>query len=430
MTKKSRYLILAACIVFFILAAPAVLLYVRGIAYDPATGGFYNTGILAVKCDPKDIMIKLDGKLYQTGAGTLRFLKPKEYEVSLEKPGYLTWSKRLSVDEGRVTWANPAGQNIILFFDQAKQQMLSEAATAFLETDGEIFYTTPQELVTTSLSAPDQTASYPLPAPAADLSMVPGGQILAVKTQATSTPWLLFDSSQNIFLPASQALDASDKLKYQDNSTLYVIKPAGLFAVNLKTGKSAPVLAGAKDLLYEGGYYYYLVGTSSGLSLYSTPALDQPGTLLTAGLPMADATRIIINAQKQAYILLDHSLYLIASQPTLVAEGIKSLRLNPDKDTLALVNDSEFLRLNSGSSRPDLVSRSLFPITNGIILPNYGNGFLVKDKQILAEELDARDHQNEFVLYSGLKTPSFTISDDARKMVVLDGNQLKILTIR
>lgn len=430
MSKKSRYLILAACIVFFVLAAPAILLYVRGLAYDPESGSFYKTGILAIKSDPKSVDVKLDGQLYQKKAGTLRFLKPKEYLVSLEKTGYQTWSKRLPVEAGRVTWANPAGRNIVLFFSSPKTINLADDVTNFLERDGKIFYTSGTQLFVTSLANPQQKSASPLPAPAGKLLSIPGGSLVAVSTQSTTTPLLLYDNNAKDFLTASHFLNKFSQPKYQNGNQLYVIEPEGLYVYNLDTGQKTLTIAGTKNFLYEGGYYYYLAAGHNGLNFYSTPDPNQPGTLLAEDLPTATDSQIFINAQKQAFVLLGQSLYKIGNKPILVSDNIKSLRTDPDKTVIALITSAEFLRLNPESSRPELLSRSLYPMSQGVILPDYGYGFVVKEQELFAEELDARDKQNEFLLYTGLGPLDFTISPDAKTAVILDGQKLKILTLR
>jgi len=430
MTKKSRYLILAACIVFFMLAAPAILLYVRGMAYDKITGSFYKTGILAVKSEPKDIQIKLDGELYRKGAGTLRFIKPKEYVVSLEKNGFQTWSKRLPVESAKVTWANPAGQNIILFFDKPQMQIVSEDASRFLMRAGRIFFTTPKELFATTLAKPEEKTAYPLKAPVQQITAIPGGDLLALKTQSTSTPWQIFDAGQNVFTATGQGLDKDAEIKFQDSGKLYILEENKLIGVSLANNKKTALLENIENILYEGGYFYYLRIENNSLSFYTSASLEQPGILLAQKLPVAKNTRIILNSQKQAFVLLDQTLYRIADQPVLLAENVKNLELSPNKDTLALTTSSELLAVYPGSSKTELVSRSLHQTTHGLILPAFGYGFLAKENKVIAEELDLRDRQNEFILYSGEGPLDFSLSEDAKQLVVLDNLKLKILTIR
>jgi len=430
MTKKSRYLILSACIVFFILAAPALLLYVRGIGYDTETGNFYKTGILAVKSEPKEIDIKLDGKLYKKGAGNLRFIKPKEYLVALEKAGYQTWSKRLNVEAGKVTWTNPAGQNIFLFFDKPGEKTVDKKGTAFVQSENRLFYLSGKRLMATSLSSPEKQDSYDLAFEAIGLTAVPGGKLLAIHTADPKTPWQIFDGAYGAFLPLGQNLGEKTQVKYQDGNKLYVLEDSTLFFIDLKSQKKTLVLAGVADLIYKNGYFYYLAAKNGSLALLYTPDMSQPGALLAENMPMAESARILLNSEKQAFVLLDQNLYQIASKPVLIAENVTSLELNSEEDTLGIISGSEFLRMNVGAEKPELVSRSLYPLSKGLVLPDYGYGIFLKENKVVAEELDTRDHQNEFTLYTGSELKDYAISADAKTLIVLDGTSLKILTLR
>jgi len=114
MTKKSRYILIIIGFAVFLISAPLIILYVRGVAYDFSKNSFIKTGILAVKTEPKNVNIFLDGKLKQKNSGNIRFLKPKEYQIELKKDGYFNWSKRLPIEPGQVTWVGNSFQKLYL----------------------------------------------------------------------------------------------------------------------------------------------------------------------------------------------------------------------------------------------------------------------------------------------------------------------------
>ncbi|MCX6797283.1 MAG: PEGA domain-containing protein, partial [Candidatus Doudnabacteria bacterium] len=142
MSKKARYLIIATCFVFFILASPLIVLYVRGIGFNFKTGEFYKTGILAVRVEPKSTNIFLDAKLVKKSEGNIKFLKPTEYFVALEKDGYQKWSKRLEVNTGKVTWANPENNKIFLFLESPQDSSINHETLNFYVQNDKIFYLT------------------------------------------------------------------------------------------------------------------------------------------------------------------------------------------------------------------------------------------------------------------------------------------------
>src|SRR4051812_12268993 len=102
MSKKARYLIIAAGFILFIILAPLTVLYVSGINYDFKTGHFTRTGIMGFKVDPKDASIFIDGKLIKKTAGNIGFLNSGEYQVKVSKDKYRDWTKRLRIEANKV----------------------------------------------------------------------------------------------------------------------------------------------------------------------------------------------------------------------------------------------------------------------------------------------------------------------------------------
>src|SRR5574340_748921 len=126
MTQSSRYILILAGFILFLVAAPVIIMYVRGFTYDFKNNKFVSTGILAVRSDPKSANVYLDGKLKRKNSADLKFLAPREYDLELQKDGYLTWSKRLQVRPGQVTWAGPVGSKIFLFHSNPENRNLAQ----------------------------------------------------------------------------------------------------------------------------------------------------------------------------------------------------------------------------------------------------------------------------------------------------------------
>ena len=112
MVKKTRYFIIAIGFVFFLIAAPVIVLYVKGVNFDFDSKSFIQTGILAVRSNPTDAAIFLDGQQKRQNQGDVKFLVPGAYQVQIKKAGYSDWSKRLNVEAGQVTWASPAYSSV------------------------------------------------------------------------------------------------------------------------------------------------------------------------------------------------------------------------------------------------------------------------------------------------------------------------------
>lgn len=109
MTLKKRRIILALCILLFLLAVPFVLLYTAGYRWD-SKFQLYKTGGLYVSSPLSDSQIFVNDKLeketniLQSGL-FLQGLKPGKYSILITKEGYWPWSKNLQIKTQFVTEA-------------------------------------------------------------------------------------------------------------------------------------------------------------------------------------------------------------------------------------------------------------------------------------------------------------------------------------
>jgi hypothetical protein len=67
--------------------------------------GFAPTGLLVANSDPKGASVYIDGKLATATDDTLN-LSPGEYEIKIEKDGYLPWQKNLTIKKEVVRQTN------------------------------------------------------------------------------------------------------------------------------------------------------------------------------------------------------------------------------------------------------------------------------------------------------------------------------------
>lgn len=81
-----------------------VALYARGYRFDLKTLKISPNGILVLKSDPDGAQVFIDGDLRTATSATLS-LSPGTYDISIKKDGYLSWSKRLTIEKEVVTQA-------------------------------------------------------------------------------------------------------------------------------------------------------------------------------------------------------------------------------------------------------------------------------------------------------------------------------------
>lgn len=123
MTPRVRTLFLWTTAGVFLLAAPLLVLYVSGFRFKLSERRVYAVGVLSVTSQPGRARILLDGK--DTGALTPArvALLPGDHTVTIEKDGYLPWTKRIAIFSRGSTFL----RNVPLLKDQ-KPVALTRAA--------------------------------------------------------------------------------------------------------------------------------------------------------------------------------------------------------------------------------------------------------------------------------------------------------------
>lgn len=130
MTLRRRYTLIVLGAIIFAIAAPVMVLGIRGITYDFSNKRFVKTGILVAKAEPRDATLVIEGngvKRERKGSSTIRFLAPGDYNVSFSREGFHTWQKRLTIRGGLVTWANEGRDRIYLL--PAAPKLVEETET-------------------------------------------------------------------------------------------------------------------------------------------------------------------------------------------------------------------------------------------------------------------------------------------------------------
>jgi hypothetical protein len=109
-------------LVFFIIA-PILIFYASGYRFDIKRERIIKTGTLMLEAkDLKKANLYINNELYETPFNEKIFvynLLPGDYDVRLEKNGYYSWGKKLSIYSSLTTFA----QNIVLFRKETPLQI-------------------------------------------------------------------------------------------------------------------------------------------------------------------------------------------------------------------------------------------------------------------------------------------------------------------
>lgn len=107
MSKTFRRLIYIFFVLLFLLSVPTVLLYTAGYKYNFRKWRLDRTGVLFLESIPRNATVLLNNKrVRQTTPARLPALLPEDYQIKIQKSGYLSWQKTLAVLPGQTTFAN------------------------------------------------------------------------------------------------------------------------------------------------------------------------------------------------------------------------------------------------------------------------------------------------------------------------------------
>lgn len=434
MNKKLRYSLIGSGFIIFLVLAPLLVFYVKGLNYDFQNGHFVQTGIIAIKADPKDAAVFLDGNKVSDSIKDLQFLEPKAYDLQLEKNGYFSWKKRLEVNEGQVTWASPASGKIFLFYSAPQTSALKSSVQDFAldVNSGNLAILSASGTSFSNLKNPSSGQILALPKKAdtiASASPDVSRIVLTNSKDGGKTVSLADFNSQKIF-DLSKLAQAGETWIFGPGNRLFMLSSGNFYLVDEQN--SAKELLENNVIAATFGKDWYILkknGQNSSLEISSQPGQDSQ--IILADLPAFSTAKIMVTFERQVYLLGDGNLYKVGQSLSPLALGVSALDFSYDYSTLAFWHAGELDYLNPFSQETDLITRRTTTLEWPILRFSLGYCFFAQNsKNIIALELDNRDRQNEYGLYSGENIKKIAASGDGQFLTVLDNNDLKILKIR
>jgi hypothetical protein len=254
MTRRTRRILLCITILFFILAAPTVLLYALGYSFDWQKKKPVLTGGLYLKSIPKKAKVYLNDKPKKETPAFVKRLLPKDYQVKVTKAGFRPWQKKLKVESKLVTEA----RNILLIPLNPKIEIINEklpenfSLEEFLsqEKSNDIFYIQKPSYI---LYHTDQAGSYqeqisltPLPADQEYKIFVSPNKRIAVLSDTNEL--YLLNSETRVFELISQNVQGAQFS--DDNKKLLYFTPSEIWVYYLEDILIQPnKKAGEKELI-------------------------------------------------------------------------------------------------------------------------------------------------------------------------------------
>ena len=416
MTLRNRFLLVGFGVFVFVVATPILVLFTRGYEIDWTNHRFVKTGVFVMKTLPTKADIFLNNKeLAGKTPETVRFLLPGDYDVRIEKDGYQSWTKRLSINPQFATWINEDRDFITLFRKTADQLTAKQINFASVSNDqSEIAYVANNRLNiynTDNQSTEDlaNIADYHVPFTfTGNLVWTNGAQVLQYFNQHSNA------------LP----FDISNISKVETNGTYMVISVRDEIYL---IGQSGPLLVDKKvsGSLLDGENLWYVSGNS--LKEYN---LRTGNTSTINNQIPANTSAKIIRGEGSTYLLLDKSLYAINDSLEKIFDGATFVNYDNNSHLLLFADPNEIYTYDPSKKTTDLIIRSLSQIIHPVLNSYTGYVFFENEAKIKAIELDGRDHRNIYSIVESPADADFTVSSDGSILTVFDSSTLTSYRIR
>lgn len=428
MTKKYRYLLLLLGFIIFLILAPAIVLYVRGITYDFSKKAFVTTGILAMRLEPKEADIYLNNKLKRKSSGDIKFVLPGEYDVTVKKDGYFTWSKRLSVESGQVSWGSPAFNKIYLLLKNPPALKLAENVIDVYGESDNIAYLSSNNLNIISSANPTNVKTFPLPF---GLNKIVTANINLdnIILSASGTKLTLFNKSAEKFFDLSAMFKDGVEFGFNGNN-IYALSSGELYSINPNNKTKTLLFSDIKTFNFQDNLLYFVQSTPKAKpALFTSQTPYYSSQILLDNLPDFTVGQLFITYEKQIFLLADRTLYLTNSTMEKMVEDISFSNFQKMDSALALIHMGQADYFDPLSHNFNYITRTTENLTDIVIKNGIGQAFYVSNGKIYSIELDTRDKQNQHLLYDGA-VEKFFVDRSAKNIILLDNGILKSIIIR
>ncbi|MBI2607741.1 MAG: PEGA domain-containing protein [Candidatus Doudnabacteria bacterium] len=414
MTLKTRFTLIGIGIVIFLIIVPPLVLFASGFQIDWSNFAIVKTGTLVVETEPGKALVYLSDKK-QRGAtpSTIRFLLPKDYQVRIEKPGYQTWTKRLSVKSQLVTWANLNRKFIALFLSEPLPLVDFSSDQTFLSSDQrELVFSVNGEFFFLSAGSEKPVSLGPATALAPPFEFNAG---------------LVWDNGQKVY----EALKKFSEINLSIYSPTPKISTNGTFTILasadqlwLVTSSGTEVIATDIDAyLLENDILWFIKNSS----LQSLNLTTKELRTVKQDLPRFKKGQII-RSSNYVFLLLDGDLYFANESLDKIAQAVVFSSWNYGADKLLIATNNEISLFDPQNQKVDLIHRSVSNISNPVFNAETGYVFFSNEGRIKAIELDGRDQRNIFEF--GEAGLGFTLSNNGKLLYVFSDENIRILEIR
>lgn len=439
MSKKLRYLLIFFLALCFLIAAPLIVFFARGLKFDFAEKKFVATGILVVKSEPKEVNLYLNGKLRKTTSGEIRFLKPGNYILTVQKDGFYSWNKIIHINPDMVVNAHPEGGKIQLLASNQTVQSRAEGILNFLASEQQqrLAALTDNSLQIIKTTTWEKTQEISLSSKVSKIYADWENNLFLLTSEArpdSNAEALLYNSATGQIFDLKPLFNTNSK-----PGPTFALGPQGrllglfeddLYLIDAQNLSRHLLFSDVKAYKLQGQILYYVSKNEKSAQLRSADLATGEQTLILDNLPDFKKLNILVSPQKTVFLLIDDKLYALRINGLAkLAENIVDFDFENPMIPMTFLSKGELWIIDSFGT-PVFITRSAGGIAMPKFRPDFGYVIFMERQKLIALELDTRGGQNRYELYEGKNIQKYQLDETAQNLLILDDGILKTLKIR
>lgn len=432
MKTTTRYSLIAFGIVIFLILAPLLILYVSGRTFNFDSRDTSTTGIFDAKSNPSGAKVYIDGKEHSSTPAIARFLNQGEYNITITKEGYYDWSKRLPIEAGQVTYAQVGVDEIQLVKKSQPLTLVPNGVSSFVLIDDTLWFARGNSLVHAPVNDPAKQTVIPLTFSPAAVTLLRNerhlyiGNGYLVDTTTDTAFKIPINFPDGTEVPENISVIPNNIVVYTNGNILNSYNPATAATTKLADNIDSFTMLG------NTGYFIEKINASTHESKITTAIWD--GTTFKDFQPLLSnifvSGRLYITDNKELFCQCSGQLFRIGQKLELVNANVVSTRLDPFTNELSYISSAELGFYNFITSKTQLLTRVAGPTNAFLIRSNIGYGFIANSDGLEILEIDARDRQNRYQIFSGKPVYQIAVTKDQKTVIALQDGSLVMLDMR
>ncbi|MBT5807664.1 PEGA domain-containing protein [Candidatus Uhrbacteria bacterium] len=442
MNKNLRLILFLTFLLTFLISAPLVVLYTAGYRLDLGAGQIVHTGVLNVTSVPRGATVFIDGvEQSEQTPSVFDTVYPGERVIRLEKDGYISWEKQLTVTSRETTFIEGA-----LLFLESEKQVEDDRSTqhssvspdhhslAYLVREGSWV----ELWVSDGLAETERVIARLPDEPGAEYTIewsALGTYLILNQDGFTQESLTLVDLDKEQTLDIHRILKLSSEYWWDawEDDVLYARLDGVIYQLNIHNTEDAEPLAFDAQTT---SYQHQLLALSQNTDRAVLSTYENDTASIVTYLPYGTYqfhntpgdTALLEDVDRQRIILVDLTN---ADQPILLNEQATSWHWSADQDRLVFTDGFDLEVYTRSTHTTTTLTRLSERIQDVFWYPLGNSVVFVTDAQVISIELDSRDGHETLELTGGVVGRAWVDPDgEWIYMLGADGNEMGIFSKR